>query len=159
MSFVIRGLYYKTDLDDFKAALDEKVPNVISKVTKFNTTFSLKNKLDTGLFLISLLPGKGLKDISHINYLLNQTIVWENPKRKEQEIQCRRCQLWGHMAKNCNRNFKCVKCLGITSLGSVKGWAKRGLTRCELIADIEATQPIGEGVPRTKNIFPTKKLD
>lgn len=32
------------------------------------------------------------------------------PKKKEKEIQCRRCQIWGHIAKNCSAEYKCVKC-------------------------------------------------
>lgn len=42
--------------------------------------------------------------------LLNQTIIWEKPIKKDGEIQCHRCQQWGHTAKNCNSSYKCVKC-------------------------------------------------
>lgn len=126
LSFVVRGLYYKTEVEEIKNALDAVVPNVVSKVTKFNTKHSIQNKKDTGLFLISLLPGKGLKDISHVKYLLNQTIVLERPNRKDGDIQCRRCQLWGHMAKNCNRDFKCVKCDKTHEPGNCTRVAKEG---------------------------------
>lgn len=112
LSFVVRGLHYKTEIEDIKAVLDNVIPNVVDKVSKFITNYSKKNSTDTGLFLVTLQQGKGLKDITHIKYILNQVIVWEKPKRNEREIQCRRCQLWGHMAKNCNREFKCVKCDG-----------------------------------------------
>lgn len=110
ISLVLRGLYHETDADEIKIALDALVPNVISKVSKFTTPFSTKKKLDTGLFLVSLLPGKKMGDLTHIKYLLSQTIVWEKPKKKDQEIQCRRCQHWGHIARNCNSDFNCVKC-------------------------------------------------
>ena len=110
VSLVIRGLYYKCEVDEIKAALDNVVPGVISKVSKFTTSFSKKSSLDTGLFLISLMPGSKLGDVSGIKYLMNQTITWEKPKRKEKEIQCYRCQHWGHISKNCNSVFKCVKC-------------------------------------------------
>ena len=81
-SLVLRGLYYSTEVNDIKAALDESSPGIVSKVTKFTTTFSKKNNLDTGLFLISLVPGKKLGDVSSVKFLLNQCIVWEKPKRK-----------------------------------------------------------------------------
>lgn len=110
MSLVIRGLYYDTEINEIKSALDISVPGVISKVSKFTTKFSLKNDFDTGLFLVTLVPGKKLNDVSHIKFLLSQCIVWEKPKRKDNEIQCRNCQLWGHIAINCNAQFKCVKC-------------------------------------------------
>lgn len=109
-SLIIRGLYCGMEADDIKVALDRLVPNVIDKVSKYTTVYSLKNNKDTGLFLTTLLPGKGLADVSQIKYLLSQTIIWEKPKKKDQEIQCRRCQLWGHVARNCNREVKCVKC-------------------------------------------------
>lgn len=109
-SIIIRGLYAGTEICDIEDAMKGLVPNTVAKVSKFTTTFSNKNNIDTGLFLISLFPGKGLSDVSHIRYLLSQSIVWEKPKKKDQEIQCRRCQRWGHIARNCNREFKCVKC-------------------------------------------------
>lgn len=109
-SLIIRGLYSGTEPNEIENALNGLVPNVISKASKFTTAASLNKKIDTGLFLISLLPGKGLSDVSHIRYLLSQSIVWEKPKKHDQEIQCRNCQKWGHIARNCNREFNCVKC-------------------------------------------------
>ncbi|KAI8122794.1 Nucleic-acid-binding protein from transposon X-element [Lucilia cuprina] len=110
ISLVLRSLYYKTDVQEIKSALDQLVPDTINNINKFTTALSRKNKVDTGLFLVVLAPGKKLTDISQIKYLLNQTVIWEKPKRKNQEIQCHRCQLWGHVARNCNSDFKCVKC-------------------------------------------------
>lgn len=110
MSLVLRGLYHGQDVEDVKVALDSAIPGAVSRVAKFTTPHSLKNKTDTGLFLINLVPGKGLNDVQHIRYLLSQTITWEIPKKKEQEIQCHRCQRWGHVSRNCNSEFKCVKC-------------------------------------------------
>lgn len=110
MSLVLRGLCYGLEPEDVKHALDLIVPGVVCRVTKFTTPYSVKNKIDTGLFLIYLIPGKGLNDVAHIKYLLSQSIIWEKPKKKEQEIQCHRCQRWGHVSRNCNAEFKCVKC-------------------------------------------------
>ncbi|KAI8116056.1 Nucleic-acid-binding protein from transposon X-element, partial [Lucilia cuprina] len=110
ISLVLRGLYYKTDVQEIKSALDQLVPDTINNINKFTTALSRKNKVDTGLFLVVLAPGKKLTDISQIKYLLNQTVIWEKPKRKNHEIQYHRCQLWGYVARNCNSDFKCVKC-------------------------------------------------
>lgn len=110
MSLVMRGLYYNIDLNVVKEALDKAVPGVVSKVTKYTTPFSIKNNFDTGLVLVSLLPGKTLNDVSHIHDVLSQTITWEKPNKKEKEIQCHRCQRWGHISKNCGSEFNCVKC-------------------------------------------------
>ena len=90
--------------------MEKTVPNVVSKVTRFTTPYSVKNSYDTGLFLVTLNQGNSLSDISHIKYLLSQTILWEKPKKNDKEVQCHRCQRWGHIAKNCNSEFQCVKC-------------------------------------------------
>lgn len=31
-------------------------------------------------------------------------------RRRNSIVQCHRCQLYGHMQKNCNANFRCMKC-------------------------------------------------
>lgn len=110
VSLIIRGLYSGTEADEIKMALEAIAPGVVDKVSKYTTSFSVKKNIDTGLYLISLSPGKSLTDVSHIKYLLSQTIIWEKPKKKDQDIQCRRCQQWGHIARNCNRKLNCVKC-------------------------------------------------
>lgn len=110
VSLVLRGLYHGSEADDIKAALDDIIPHTIAKVTQFSTAHSKKMKLDTGLFLVSLLPGKSLSDVGNIKYVLRQSVIWETPRRMEQTIQCHRCQNWGHISRNCNSLFKCVKC-------------------------------------------------
>lgn len=107
---VLRGLYYKTDLSDIKNELDSLVPNTVDTVSKFSTNFSRKNNFETSLFLVTLLTGKNSNEISSLRYLLNQRISWESPKANLKEVQCWRCQKWGHMSKNCNRSFRCIKC-------------------------------------------------
>lgn len=109
-SLVLRGLYFGMEVDDVKKALDKAAPDVVDKITKFTTSFSIKKNVDTGLFLVSLSPGRTLSDVSHIKFLLSQTITWETPNNKKLEIQCHRCQRFGHISKNCNSDYKCVKC-------------------------------------------------
>lgn len=109
-SMVLRGLYYGMEADEVKLALGKIVPDVVAKVAKFTTTFSVKKNIDTGLFLVSLVPGKTISDVSNIKYLLSQTISWEKPNKKKLELQCHRCQKFGHISKNCNSEYKCVKC-------------------------------------------------
>lgn len=110
VSLILRGLCNGTEAEEVKNTLEAVVPNTVYKVNKFTTKYSLKNNSDTGLFLVSLIPGKRDTDILNIKYLQSQVVRWEKPKKKEEEIQCRRCQKWGHVARNCNAMFKCVKC-------------------------------------------------
>lgn len=110
VSLILRGLYYGCEVSEVKEAFDKIVPDTVSKVTKYVTKHSVKNNLDTGLYLVTLHPGKKLIDVANIKAILSQIVTWERPKRKEQEVQCHRCQKWGHVAKNCTAEFKCVKC-------------------------------------------------
>lgn len=105
-SFVLRGLIADTGIEEIKAELDEIVPDTVASVSRFRT----QRNTNTGLFLVSLLPGKALSDIANIKGLQNQIITWERPKKKDSEIQCHRCQRWGHVSRNCNSAYKCVKC-------------------------------------------------
>lgn len=110
LSLIMRGLYHGCEVSQVTEEFEKIAPGVVSKVTKYTTKYSIKNSLDTGLFLVTLCPGKKLSDVAHIKYLLSQVVSWERPKKKEQELQCHRCQKWGHAAKNCSAEFKCVKC-------------------------------------------------
>lgn len=107
---IIRDLYPNTDPGNIKEELDILVPNTVANVTKFKTPRSIKMNTDTGLFLVTLLPGKTFGEVSHIRGLQNQSISWEKPKKKEGDPQCRRCQGYGHISRNCNTPYKCVKC-------------------------------------------------
>lgn len=109
-SIILRGLFYKTDTESIKKELDLLCPNSVQTVSKFTTNFSKKNGIDTGLFLITLPPGKQLNDLLSVKEIFNQRILWESPKKSSKVIQCWRCQLWGHMSRNCSRPFVCVKC-------------------------------------------------
>lgn len=107
---VIRGLYFKTDLVTLKNEIDFNVPDTVDTVSKFSTPYSKKQGFDTGLFLVTLKLGRSLNEVTNIKYILNQKISWESPKKNSKEIQCWRCQQWGHMSNNCNRQYRCIKC-------------------------------------------------
>lgn len=109
-SLVLRGLFFKTEIEDIKEELDLKVPGIVNTVTRFQTNFSRKNGTDTNLFLVTLETGKRSEEITSIRYILNQLVYWENPNANQKEVQCWRCQKWGHFSNNCNRQFACVKC-------------------------------------------------
>lgn len=111
-SIVLRGLYHNTVLQTLKDEINSLVPDTIESVSKFSTNFSRKNNIDTGLFLITLKEGKNTNEITSLKYLLNQKIKWEAPKANHKPIQCYRCQHWGHLSRNCNKTFVCIKCEG-----------------------------------------------
>ncbi|RZC32014.1 hypothetical protein BDFB_011553 [Asbolus verrucosus] len=52
---------------------------------------------------------KSLYQIPTINNLL---VTLEPLRSNGQQVQCHRCQLFGHVQKNCNAEYKCMKCAG-----------------------------------------------
>lgn len=106
MSMIIRGLFGRVDSNILKQELDQLVPEKVAAATKFETTMSSKNRL----YLESLCPGKTFTEVYHISELHKPTITGEKPQKKDSDVQCHRCQRWGHIARNCNSAYNCVKC-------------------------------------------------
>lgn len=51
-----------------------------------------------------------------LSSFVNDDCIFE--RRKEHDtIQCKNCQHFGHIARNCSRRFRCVKCLDIHNPG------------------------------------------
>lgn len=61
------------------------------------------------MFLVRLTASSNINKVMKIKRILHQTISWE-PLKKTEKIQCKRCQRLGHVAKNCNLSYRCVKC-------------------------------------------------
>lgn len=84
----------------------EKIP--ASKVIKIGK--SIKNPV----FLVQFEKGSiTYHDLcNNHQYLERLKIQWlkQDPTTKK-PTQCKRCQLWGHSASGCNRQFRCVKCI------------------------------------------------
>ena len=76
---------------------------------RFTTRKSREDNILLPIYIVQVSPnsniGKLLK-INRINYLI---VSWEKIK-KNNIIQCHKCQLIGHTAQNCNLNYRCVNC-------------------------------------------------
>lgn len=97
---------HDTDTNELKNAieiLDHKVRQIFN--VKNRTT---GNGLD--LFFIDLEPKSNNKQIYQVKFLLNMKIQFEEPYKKNDIVQCKRCQRYGHTQNYCNRPFYCVKC-------------------------------------------------
>jgi hypothetical protein len=104
--YVLKGLDRLQPETVQKMLTDEKID--VNKVT-----FLIDNE-NYPSYLVSF--NKGTTTISQLvnqHNIINHTRVkWEKlEERTRRPTQCKRCQSWGHAAANCNRKYRCVKCL------------------------------------------------
>jgi hypothetical protein len=78
-----------------------------TKVTRFETPRSIKNKIKLPICIIQLTPESKLSTINIIHY---HKVSWERIIIKKKKTQCYNCQYLGHTAQNYNLIYKCVKC-------------------------------------------------
>lgn len=75
----------------------------------------LKSKKDNHLsssYLISIPKEAGYNNIKQVDALEHLKIKWESYSKKNKVTQCHRCQQFGHGSQYCQRNPRCVKCIG-----------------------------------------------
>lgn len=103
---VLKGLHHSTPIADIKAELlclghqVRSVTNVYSRLTKEPLP----------MFFIDLDPKPNNKDIYNVRHINNAIITVEAPRKRNELVQCHRCQLFGHTKSYCKRPFNCVKC-------------------------------------------------
>lgn len=103
INIVLRHLDSTYDEADVLASIESlQLDIVVSKVMLLPTKHN-------HLWLIQLNPGSDAKQLVHQRHLLNQTVVFEY-KKNNGMAQCKKCQLFGHSARNCHHKYRCVKC-------------------------------------------------
>lgn len=105
-AFVLRGLLGNISPEDVKENLEEEY-NIKAK-----EIFTMKGTYKP-LYLVVLDSSYNLSKLQNqAKYVLNVKVSWETRKNQRDMAQCRRCQTWGHVARNCHRSTKCSKCAG-----------------------------------------------
>jgi len=103
---VIKHLHHSTDIEEIRQELLElghKARNILNAQNRIT-------KEPLNLFFVDLEPAQNNKELYKITALLNKIIQTEPPRAKRNNIvQCMRCQHYGHTKSYCNRPFTCVK--------------------------------------------------
>ena len=106
---VVKHLHHSTDMEEIRQELLElghKARNILNAQHRIT-------KEPLNLFFIDLEPAENNKEVYNITALQNKIIQIEPPRaRKNNIVQCMRCQQYGHTKSYCNRPFSCVKCGG-----------------------------------------------
>lgn len=108
LRMVLRNLHWSTDMTDIKNAIEENDFQVI-RITNI-----LKNNTKQPLppFYVDIKTSENSYKIFELNKLLNTVVIFEEPGKYRELIQCKRCQLCNHSANYCNLPSRCVKCAG-----------------------------------------------
>lgn len=103
---VLRGLHSTEDTSLIKQELKEQghevrqIVNVLHRATKEALP----------VFFVDLEPNENNKEIFKLRYLNQMRVTFEAPYKKNEIMQCKRCQRFGHTKNQCFRPFRCVKC-------------------------------------------------
>ncbi|KAK2578867.1 hypothetical protein KPH14_001275 [Odynerus spinipes] len=110
-TLLLKGLHSSCEPNEILAELKNSEDNDLKfvKVSRFETTYSRKvNKL-LPIYLVQISAESSAAKLRNIKYINYQVVGWERLQKK-QITQCIRCQRLGHVANNCNLDFRCVKC-------------------------------------------------
>lgn len=105
---VIRNLHYSVPPEDIKAELE----NAGHKVRAVTNVRHRQTKDPLSLFFVDLEPHENNKTAFDIKFILHTKVVIEPPRKRNDIIQCTRCQAYGHSKSYCTKPFTCVKCGG-----------------------------------------------
>lgn len=105
LRIVIKGIPTEIKEDDIYTDLLEKGYPAL-KITRMNG----KNNNPAPMALVEI--KKDYKSLYKVPTVNGLSVQIEPLKNRRQIPQCHRCQLFGHIQKNCNANFACMKCAG-----------------------------------------------
>lgn len=103
---VIRHLHPSTDVDDIKAALEDRSFNVRSVVN----VLQLGTRTPLPLFFVDLEPSKDNGKVFEVSTLLHTRVKIEEPRTKADLLQCKNCLQFGHSRSYCHHPSRCARC-------------------------------------------------
>lgn len=130
VKMVLKGLPYNITIDEVKHCLEEKI-NIISikQFTKKDlTNNTIKN---VPVYTVIFPPNTNINDIIKIKEICYCLVNWEKFKSKNAIIQCYKCQSFGHVAYNCFKSMKCLKCGGPHSIKNCVSDTTLKCTNCK----------------------------
>lgn len=123
---ILKGLNNTMVLDDVTNDLKDLLPSLPNGALSKH----IINKKSTDNFILKLPNNFDVSKILEINYICSQKIHWERFKING-VAQCKRCQGFKHVAKNCNKAYNCVKCLDVHEPGECNRKDRNeGLPKC-----------------------------
>lgn len=103
---VLRGLH----ASEQTAQIAQELKEIGYEVRQVVNVRHRATKEPLPIFFVDLEPNPNNKNIFNVKYINNMKITFEAPHKKQEILQCKRCQRFGHSKNQCNRPYRCVKC-------------------------------------------------
>jgi hypothetical protein len=112
---VVKYVLYGLDAIDPEELNKELIRNQLNPVYIKPMTLKTQRFVSETLYLVSFKKGDtNLNELRKTRALFHIIVRWEqySPKsdRPPPPTQCRRCQMFGHGARNCHMNPRCIRC-------------------------------------------------
>lgn len=117
LKLILKGLPPNITTDEIKSDLAANFK--VREVKQFSKNVDINGvitEVKLPIYSVEFEPGTKFKDVFAHNKVCWCLIRWEKFKTKNKVIQCFKCQAYGHFAKNCFKNEKCVLCTGAHGL-------------------------------------------
>lgn len=110
-SFLLKGLHSGYEPEEIEYELKNlNIENLeFVKVSRFTTPKSKETKRVLPFLLVQISANSSAGKLHEIRHIAYQVVSWER-LNKPDPLQCKNCQRYGHVASNCNMNYRCVKC-------------------------------------------------
>ena len=109
---MLKGLHTGTSCEEILEELNGlNIENVnILKVTPLRMRSKKGNtNNNASTFIVQISADSKNSNLTNIHSLIHHVVKWEH-LRKDIIAQCKKCQRTGHVASNCDMEFRCVKC-------------------------------------------------
>jgi hypothetical protein len=103
---VIRHLHPSTE----PAEITEALTMLSFKVRNVVNVLQAGTRTPLPLFFVDLEPSQDNNKIFDVKTLLYTRIAVEEPRKKQEIVQCKRCLQFGHTRTYCNHAVKCARC-------------------------------------------------
>lgn len=155
----LKGIHGSNEVEDVKSALIDEFSLKGISIDKEEMTVRLFKKgndeYQNSIFIIGVSNKSPINLMLKINYLLGQRVYWQRFHNKD-VAQCKKCQQFLHAAHNCERKFRCVKCLNDHKPGEcARQDPKEGKPQC---VNCKGEHPANyKGCPAFKDVLKIKK--
>lgn len=105
---MVKKLHHSSSCENIKDDLKEQGFKILDAVNKIG--WHSKQKLD--MFVLSFDASEDIDKIKNIKVILNQVVEVVALRKNKLLVQCKKCQSFGHSQNYCEKEPRCVKCVG-----------------------------------------------